>query len=64
LNPGITCDAKISSDAQMCSWRLPPLCWTNLVDPGLLVAAQMLAQLRGRADAAAPGILRELVPDL
>src|ERR1700739_1759726 len=36
----------------------------DLVDPGLLIAAQMLAQLRGRADAAAPGILRQLVFDL
>jgi hypothetical protein len=36
----------------------------DLVDAGLLVARQMRAQLVGRADAAAPGIVRQLVFDL
>ena len=36
----------------------------DLVDPGLLIAAQMLAQLRGRADAAAAGVFGQLVLDL
>jgi hypothetical protein len=36
----------------------------DLVDPGLLAAAQMRPQLVGGADAAAPGILRQLVLDL
>jgi hypothetical protein len=33
----------------------------DLVDPGLFVAREMFAQLRRRADAAAPGIIRQLV---
>ena len=33
----------------------------DLVDPGLFVAREMFAQLRRRADAAATGIIRQLV---
>jgi hypothetical protein len=36
----------------------------DLIDAGLLVAGQMRAQLVGGADAAAPGIIRQLVLDL
>ena len=36
----------------------------DLVDPGLLVARQMRAQLVGGADAAAPSIVRQLILDL
>ena len=50
----------------MCSWRLPAalLDEHDLVDAGLLVAGEMRAQLVGGADAAAPGIVGQLVLDL
>jgi hypothetical protein len=55
--------AKVSIDSQICSCRFMPLCCTNMTwsNPGPLVAHEVVAQLRRGADAAAPGIVGQLV---